>query len=497
MFVCAAGVAATGQAPPDVVRRGYDLLYQGDRAAAGRHFEASLAAKPSDLPLQFGHLLVINERLDDDPSVAGDFERRLDGFIAAADKRHDANGRDTEAMFYLAQAHLLRASYRFDHDKGLLGAARDGARAKNLSEAYIKVRPDDADALLALGLYNYFADLAPTFAKIFRFMLFLPSGDRVKGLQQIERAASHGSIFAEKAQRLVVEIYSRLEGRPAEALAIAERLHRTRPASDDVAFLLAGVYAGPGIENRPRAAAVYEEIVARRRQDESADGAAARTRATQALASVQVDQWRLDAAIATLAAVIDARPARPDFALPEALLRRGNFRALVNDAGAAGDARRVLEAPAHAKWHAPARSLLSWIERRAGTPEATVYAALIPANRLTAESKWDAAQREYDLVATRHPNDPQVRLRIAQLHIQSGQSERAVPTLSALGASGRIVPDWIKASALLGLGRAHDLAGRRAEATRAYETVVDRYENERAAAAARLGLITPYKRPGT
>jgi tetratricopeptide (TPR) repeat protein len=490
VLLVAVPAGALAQPAPDI-RRGYELLYQGDHGAAARHFDGLLASRPEDLGVQFGALITRHERLETEIGLAPEFERRVDAFIAGAGRRQ----KDPEATFYLAQAHMLRASYRFEHNKGMWGAARDGAKAKNYSEAYVKAHPDRADAYLTLGIYNYFVDLAPTFAKVFRVMLFLPSGNRAEGLRQIERAAAGGAIFGSKAQRVLVEIYAQFEGRPADALALAERLHRDHPASDDVAFLLGEVYNSPAIENRARAAAVYQEVIDRRRQDTSPDGAASRASALFALAAVRADQWRLDEAIATLTPAIDAGVAKPDWALPQFLLRRGNYRALMNDAGAEADARRVQSTAALARWHGSAAALLKWISERAGTGEAAIYAALLPANRLAADRQWDAAQRAYDALGARHPNDAQVRLRIAQLHVNRGQPDPAIPALSALGASGRGVPDWVKAGALLYLGRAHDLAGRREQARRAYQRVVDNYENERAAGAARLGLITPYRRP--
>jgi hypothetical protein len=57
----------------------------------------------------------------------------------------------------------------------------------------------------------------------------------------------------------------------------------------------------------------------------------------------------------------------------------------------------------------------------------------------------------------------------------------------------------LKAQALLHTARAHDVRGRRAEARRLYDRIVDDYENESVAFAARVGLITAYqakKKPG-
>ena len=41
--------------------------------------------------------------------------------------------------------------------------------------------PNTATPTFALGLYNYYVDIAPTFLKVLRVLLFLPAGNRAEG----------------------------------------------------------------------------------------------------------------------------------------------------------------------------------------------------------------------------------------------------------------------------------------------------------------------------
>src|SRR5262245_33871698 len=190
----AIGVPAGAQAlTPETIQSGYRLFYQGDTAAAIKHFQGLLTSTPNDLPARFGLLFAQEESLNTHPETVASFEKSLDALINLADVRYGRNKQDDEALFYLAQAYFLRAEYRFDHDKGMLGAARDGAHAKNLIETYVKRHPDHGDAYFVLGLYDYYVELVPSFVKMFRFLLFLPAGNRVDGLKQIERAAAQGT----------------------------------------------------------------------------------------------------------------------------------------------------------------------------------------------------------------------------------------------------------------------------------------------------------------
>jgi len=47
---------------------------------------------------------------------------------------------------------------------------------------------------------------------------------------------------------------------------------------------------------------------------------------------------------------------------------------------------------------------------------------------------------------------------------------------------------------MLNLGWTYDIGGRRTDAVKMYKKVVDDYEDQTAASAARIGLLTPYRR---
>ena len=485
---------AAPQAPGDPVAAGYHLLWSGDQTAAIRHFEALARARPTDAPAQFGLLVAQSEQMDVEPALQPAFERGIDALIAQIDARYRRSKQDAEALFYLAQAHLLRAEYRFDHDKGMWGAARDGAKAKGYVDTYLTQHPEHGDAYLVVGAYNYYVDLAPTFFKTLRFLLFLPPGNRVEGLKQLERAAAQGSYFGPKAQTILLDVYSAFEGRTADAVATAERLKKQFPASDPVDAAIGELYASEALEDYARAAAAYQAIVDRRSVDGTLSGSTARYRALEGLSSARLSQWRLEDAIAALAPPIDGGVTNPDWVMPNFLLRRGNYRALLDDPAAADDARRVLADSKMARWHAGATEQLKWIEQRRASGEGVIYAALVPGNRLVSEGRFDDARKAYDAAAGAQPEHALVRFRRAHLDVARGEAERAIPAFTALAAN-KTAPIAIRAASLLWVARAHDLAGRRDAARKIYQQVVDDYDKQRAAGAAKLGLITPYKRP--
>lgn len=475
----------------DAVLAGYQQFYGGDKTGSLQHFERLVAARPADLPARFGLLQALEDLSRGNPARETEFEQKMEVFVADAERRHSRSATDDEALFYLANAHMLRAKYRMNHNKGMFGAARDGSKAKRYGDAYIKRRPEHGDAYFALGIYNYYVDIAPSFVRVLRLFLFLPGGDRVEGLKQIERAYKEGNLFSFQAGMVLMEIYGQFEGRPSDGIAIGERFLRQYPDNAAVYMDLAELYLSPAVEDYAGAAARYEALIAR--EDTRSEERPAKYNARLGLASARLQQWKLDEAIAGLTEIINANPQKFPNVVPAFLLRRGNYRALKGDPNASEDARRLRADPKWAHVHKFADEQLAWIERRRASGEAAVYAALLTGNRLTAESKWNEAAAEYERVRQKYPNDPQVKYRIGHLQFARGDMQRATAELSTL-PDQRSTPPWLKAQALLYLARANDVSGRRAEATKLYDRIVDDHERESVAWAAKVGLVTPYQR---
>jgi hypothetical protein len=485
--------AAAQTSPNDPLHAGYMRLYAGEREAAYKDFEALRAKDPKSLPPWFGQLFAHEARLEFDRSLAPSFEKGVQEFLDQADQRYSRSKADAEALFYLAQAHLLRSTYRVDYDKGVFGAARDAAKAKGYTDAYLKQHPEHGDAYLALGLYNYYVDIAPNFIKVLRVLLFLPSGSRAEGMKQLARAGREGSLFAPLAEGALANIYGLYEGRLAEAITIGERLVQRFPTNALLRFKLAEGYMHPTIEGYERAAEQYNAIIEEKKLA-SVEDLEARYRATLGLANLRRSQWRLEDAIQLLSPAIDQQVAKPQWVMATFLIRRANYRALLNDAAAASDAERVWRDKSMTDWHKAAQDQIAFIDGRRKTPEAVVYASLIPGNRHVIAHRWDDAIAVYDRVAAAHPGNWQVKYRRAYLEFMRAKYDVAARALTEIVSSTGQIPAWLKAQAMLNLAWTHDLGGRRADATKLYKRIVDDYENEAASGAARIGLITPYRR---
>ncbi|HUE87348.1 MAG TPA: tetratricopeptide repeat protein [Vicinamibacterales bacterium] len=488
---CAALAHAQGADPLAIA---YTRLYEGQPEEAQERFDHLRRTDDDALGPWFGSLFVMMARMDYDDSLGPIFEQSVDSLIETASRRYGRTTQDSEALFYLAQAYLLRSTYRLNFDKGMWGAARDAAKSKGYAEAYIRRHPEHGDAYLALGLYNYYVDIAPTVVKVVRVLLLLPSGNRAEGVKQLERASTEGHLFAPFAETALADIHGSFEGRPDRALPTLERLVQRFPGNAEMRLELASMYLHPAIEDYTRAEQHYQAVRAAASSDIPRH-LSQRHSAILGLASVRRNQWRIDEAISLLDDPIDSRPATPEWVMPNLLLRRANYKMLVNNPSAMDDARRVLADSTFDTWHKAARRQIRAIESHRRSSQAAVYAALLPSNRLVAEERFEEARAAYDAFARQHPDDWQVRYRLAYLDFARERYDAAAAGMQAIVAARSPMPGWLKAAALLNLAWVHDIHGNRAQAVRLYRQILDDYEDESPAGAARLGLIAPFKVP--
>ena len=237
--VAAAILAATLSLPaaapltePRRLSQVYDLILDArfDQAAA----EAVRACGPA--PPVACQLLEVTAlwwriQLDQDSTALdGEFARKVDAAIAAAEAWTTREPNRAEAWFYLGGAYGARVQWRVLRVERL-AAARDGKRIKESLERALALDPALQDARFGIGLYKYYADLAPAVAKFLRFLLLLPGGDRKEGLRDMIAARDHGALLRGEADYQLHWIYFWYEQQPDRGLALLEGLHERYPGN--------------------------------------------------------------------------------------------------------------------------------------------------------------------------------------------------------------------------------------------------------------------------
>jgi hypothetical protein len=166
-----------------------------------------------------------------------------------------------EAWFYLAGAYAPRVQWRVLRGERL-GAARDGNRIRAALERALQLDPTLNDAYFGIGLYHYYAAVAPTGAKILRWLLFLPGGDRVMGLREMLQARDKGELLRGEADFQLHIVYLWYEHKTSEALNLLERLD-ARYSHNPLFLQLIAEIRDAYLHDHVASAAAWRALVAR------------------------------------------------------------------------------------------------------------------------------------------------------------------------------------------------------------------------------------------
>ena len=290
------------------------------------------------------------------------FQSRVDAAITATTAWTLREPERAEAWFYLGGAYGAKAKWRVLRG-ARLAAARDGKRIKNALERALVLDPGLTDAYFGIGLYHYYADVAPRALKMLRWLLLLPGGDRVEGLAEMLRARDAGQLVRSEADYQLHLIYLWYEKEPERALELIKELrvrHPRNPHFWQAAAEIEDVY----LHDLRASLRTWEALLEEAQQGRVAEPTMAEMAARLGMALQLARLSRSEAALEQLCAVIAAKPAAPfgasaraHFQLGQALEHVGRrteaaaaYRTAIAEAGRndplriAADARRSLRA---------------------------------------------------------------------------------------------------------------------------------------------------------
>ena len=169
----------------------------------------------------------VKYKLQPNPKTEAEFSRVTQAAIDKGRERITAAPEDLRAWFLLGLAYQNLATF----NASLQGSWRKAFFAgENTRRAHQRVHvryPDFADALVSLGVYEYVAGSVNWFYRLWGSMLGI-SGDRKRGLANLERAAREGSFLAGDAKSMLVLFHTR-ERNYQPALKLLAELHRDYP----------------------------------------------------------------------------------------------------------------------------------------------------------------------------------------------------------------------------------------------------------------------------
>ena len=238
-----------------------------------------------------------------------EFQARANAAIDAIEAWTMREPKRGEAWFYLGGAYGARAQWRVLREERL-AAARDGKRIKNALEQALALDPSLQDAYFGIGLYHYYADVAPAALTVLRWILLLPGGDRLEGMREMLRARSEGQLLQSEADYQLHLIYLWYEKQPQRALQLLRGLRDRHPQNPLFPQLIADV-EDVYLHDLPASRQTWHALLEAAQTDRVAEPAMTEAAARLGLASVLDRLSESESAVQHLQAIVDMKPTAP------------------------------------------------------------------------------------------------------------------------------------------------------------------------------------------
>jgi tetratricopeptide (TPR) repeat protein len=242
------------------IRDTYNMKFED----ADRAFRKVVAAYPDHPAGHFFLAMVEWWRIlieIDDESRDSRFHDMLDDVIDLCDDRLDRNERDIAGLFFKGGAIGFQGRLHANR-KSWINAATRGKEALPVVMDAAEIAPDNADLAFGTGIYDYYAAVLPDRHSVLKpLMMFLPEGDRARGIRELKHAAEHARFANWEAMYFLLQVYYGMENKPSAALTYARKLMEEFPDNPVFHRYMGRTYIKLG--NWERAASVFAEIRSR------------------------------------------------------------------------------------------------------------------------------------------------------------------------------------------------------------------------------------------
>jgi tetratricopeptide (TPR) repeat protein len=403
-----------------------------------------------------------------DKSRDAAFRSQIDAVIAAVEAWAAREPKRADAWFFVGASYGLRVPFRALRGERL-AAARDAKQVKDALERALALDPSLQDAYFGIGLYRYYADILPAALKFLRWMLLLPGGNKVEGLQQMQRARERGELLRGEADFQLVWIDLWYEQKVDEALRLLDGLRTAYPHNPLFVQSIAEVQ---DVYRHDDAASLdaWRALLALARDRKVALPEASEARARLGIA-VRLDAFaETDAAIEQLQAVVAAQPVAPygAMALARYLLGAAFDRMGWRDRAVAAYKAAIASAPADdpGSVRTKARDAIA----RGPNPKtaAEAYRLSLEGYRQWQRKELAQAAASLSRSASLNPADPLTTYRQALLLAARGRQAEALAEFERVIALRPVPPAFVVAASAVEAGRLLEAAGSRARAIEQY-----------------------------
>jgi predicted Zn-dependent protease len=396
-----------------------------------------------------------------------------------------------EAWFYLGGAYGARVQWRVLRGEKV-AAARDGKRIKEAMDHAIALEPGMDDAYFGLGLYKYYADVAPAAARVLRFLLLLPGGDRKEGLREMLRARSRGRLVQGEADYQLHLIYLWYERQTRRAIELLYALQARYPGNPLYLAQIAQIqdtYEHDIVGSLE----TWRQLLAAAREQRANNAALAETQARLGVARMLDALYLTDDAMEHLKAVTTLKPDQPYSALALAYLRLGEAHDRLGARAPAIAAYKSAVASVPDLDPYEVRRQASDRMRHAPDPRhAEAFRLSLDGWRRLERNDLPGAEQAIERATTLDPHDPVARYRLGRVLQARRQDAAALAQFDLAIRNGRTCPAPILGNAHLEAARLHERLGHQDDAVSSYRiasTLFGAAADTRAAATRALARL--------
>ncbi|HET7158408.1 MAG TPA: hypothetical protein VFI62_05400 [Burkholderiales bacterium] len=315
--------SAAGLTSPEPLTKAYELILDARFDDAHRQLQQACPPAPRpacevlDAVADYWQILLDQENTSRDGRLIG----KIDASIASTESWVAREPKRAEAWFYNGGAYGTRVLLRGLREE-YLAAARDGKRIHDSLRHAVTLDPMLTDAYFGLGLYHYYAAIAPAAARVLRFLLLLPAGDRAGGLKEMEQTRTQGMLLRGEADYQLHLIYLWYERQAMRSLGLVEGL-RNRYPHNPVFYTRLATVQGDYLKNHQGALQTYRSLFDAARAGRAASPAISEVNARLGMAQEMAALCDTEQAIDQLRTVIAQRPGAPYAAVARAYYQLG------------------------------------------------------------------------------------------------------------------------------------------------------------------------------
>jgi tetratricopeptide (TPR) repeat protein len=397
------------------------------------------------------------------------FENAIEQTISRCESRLKRDQNDVIALFYLGNAHSLKSRV-----KGLRGsyfsAGRDAARGKKYLERVLDLQPSQYDAYYNIGMYNYLAGALPGYAKVLKTFLFLPGGDKNKGLSLLKIAGQKSIYFGDEAQLILARFYGDLEDQPSDALRIVQSFRQRFPENAWFHYWQ-GTLLSDEINDYEQSEKIYEDILQKCEANARTYNKELENQTILKLARVHSRQLDPERAIAEVRALVQTKPKEPSWILPRAYLELGNFYDQIGMRKEAILAYKQVRSLRNHRdyWEQAEKRLDDDYNQR----NANIYRANLEGRRFARDGMYENAEASLNKVLQQYPNNDQTLYALAELHYLRGSYLEASRILNQILNKKPKEPKWLVPGVYVKLGMVYEARKQKDAARQSYLKALD------------------------